>query len=537
VFAGGDLAGSGITVEAANDGKTAAWFMHKYLQSLHGVSVGDTPELPLFYTDIDKVDISVDFCGIKFPNPFGIASATGATSAAMIGRAFEAGWGFAVTKTFCLDKDYVTNVSPRIVRGSTSGPKYGPHQGSFLNIELISEKSAAYWLSTIRQLKKDHPEHILIASIMCGFIESDWKELVQLAQDAGPDALELNLSCPHGMGEKGMGLACGQSDHMVRTICGWVKEVARIPFFAKMTPNITDVTSIARAAKEGGATGVTAVNTVSGLMGLNSQGEPWPRVGAGKATTYGGMSGNAVRPIALRAVSCIANKMPGFPIMATGGADTAHVCVQFLHCGASLIQICSAVQNQDFTVVNDYIMGLKTHLYMQSRPDLASWDHQQPPLAQPTLQSGTLPRFGPYLQQRWKLEADELTDGIDLSYEPDPTPPASTRVPSVNDIVGHSLKFITCYNHLDNTAQKVAAVNDDMCINCGKCMMTCNDSGYQAIRFDAATHQPFITDDCTGCTLCVSVCPIPDCITMVPRETQYLPKRGIPLGEPQVPVS
>ena len=66
--------------------------------------------------------------------------------------------------------------------------------------------------------------------------------------------------------------------------------------------------------------------------------------------------------------------------------------------------------------------------------------------------------------------------------------------------------------------------------------MTCNDSGYQAIRFDAETHQPFITDDCTGCTLCVSVCPVPDCITMVPRETNYEPRRGIPLGEPQVPV-
>lgn len=537
LFAGGDLVGSGITVEATNDGKTAAWFMHRHIQSLSGVDVGNIPQLPMFYTEIDKVDISVDFCGMKFPNPFGIASATGATSSAMIGRAFEAGWGFAVTKTFCLDKDYVTNVSPRIVRGTTSGVKYGPHQGSFLNIELISEKSAAYWLSTIRQLKKDYPQHILIASIMCGFIEDDWKELVRLTEAAGPDALELNLSCPHGMGEKGMGLACGQSDHMVRTICGWVKEVATLPFFAKMTPNITDVTSIARAAQEGGATGVTAVNTVSGLMGLTSQGLPWPRVGDSRNTTYGGMSGNAVRPIALRSVSSIANKLPGFPIMATGGADTAHVCIQFLNLGASLVQICSAVQNQDFTVVQDYIMGLKAHLFMQSRPDLREWDHQQPPSQAPTLQTGTLPRFGPYLEKRWQLEADDLSSGIDLSYDPPAQPPEGDQVPSVNSIIGSALHHISNYTTLDNTKQQVAAVNDDMCINCGKCMMTCNDSGYQAIRFDPETHQPFITDDCTGCTLCVSVCPIPECITMVPRETTYVPKRGIPLGEAQLPVA
>lgn len=65
----------------------------------------------------------------------------------MIRRAFEAGWGFAVTKTFALDKDCVTNVSPRIVRGSTSNYHYGPLQSSFLNIELITEKSCAYWLT------------------------------------------------------------------------------------------------------------------------------------------------------------------------------------------------------------------------------------------------------------------------------------------------------------------------------------------------------------------------------------------------------
>jgi len=70
----------------------------------------------------------------------------------------------------------------------------------------------------------------------------------------------------------------------------------------------------------------------------------------------------------------------------------------------------------------------------------------------------------------------------------------------------------------------VAQVDFDACINCGKCYMTCNDSGYQAIHFDAETHLPHITDDCTGCTLCLSVCPIIDCITMEPRD-QVFPDR------------
>jgi len=161
-----------------------------------------------------------------------------------------------------------------------------------------------------------------------------------MSEQAGAHALELNLSCPHGMGEKGMGLACGQDPMLVRNICKWVREAVKIPFFAKLTPNVTNIVVIAAAAKEGmflftyflketffirncsiifiipkmktniqtsshfyflgGADGVTATNTVSGLMHLKGGSTPWPAVGKEKRTTYGGVSGNAVRPIALR---------------------------------------------------------------------------------------------------------------------------------------------------------------------------------------------------------------------------------------------
>ena len=94
------------------------------------------------------------------------------------------------------------------------------------------------------------------------------------------------------------------------------------------------IQNLARAAKEGGADGVTAINTVSGLMGLNAKGKAWPAVGLEKRTTYGGISGNAVRPMALRAVSAIANALPGYPILATGGVDSADSALQFLHAGA-----------------------------------------------------------------------------------------------------------------------------------------------------------------------------------------------------------
>merc|ERR550519_781455 len=166
---------------------------------------------------------------------------------------------------------------------------------------------------------------------------------------------------------------------MVSDICGWVKDVSNIPVFAKMTPNVTNIVDIATAAKEGRADGVTAINTVSGLMGLNMKGKAWPAVGKEKKTTYGGISGNAVKPMALKAVSSIAKALPGFPILATGGIDSADVTMQFLMAGASAMQVSSAIQNQDFTVVDDYITGLKALLYLSTLEGLEEWDGQSPP--------------------------------------------------------------------------------------------------------------------------------------------------------------
>uniref|UniRef100_A0A8C1ZKJ9 Dihydropyrimidine dehydrogenase [NADP(+)] n=1 Tax=Cyprinus carpio TaxID=7962 RepID=A0A8C1ZKJ9_CYPCA len=508
VFAGGDIAGlANTTVESVNDGKQASWHIHKYIQSLHGNTVSTTPKLPLFHCAIDTVNISMEMCGIKFPNPFGLASTPPTTSTPMIRRAFEQGWGFALTKTFGLDKDLVTNVSPRIMRGTTSGHIFGPGQGSFLNIELISEKTAAYWCKSVAELKANFPQNIIIASIMCGYNQADWTELAKMAEESKADALELNLSCPHGMGERGMGLACGQDPELVRNICRWVRKATTIPFFA----NVTNIVDIARAAYGGGADGVTATNTVSGLMALKADATPWPGIGRGARTTYGGVSGNAIRPIALCAA--IAKALPGFPILATGGIDSAESGLQFLHAGASVLQVCSAVQNQDFTVIEDYSLGLKALLYLKSIEELHNWDGQSPPTIR---------------HQKGKPVpcVEELVGKVSISM----AKKKKKKKTACKDVIARALKHIGVYQKLDNTEQVKALVDPEMCINYGKCFMTCNDSGYQAIKFDPETHLPVIMDSCTGCTLCLSVCPIIDCIKMVTRTTPYVPKRGLPVN-------
>ncbi|XP_066584769.1 dihydropyrimidine dehydrogenase [NADP(+)] [Prorops nasuta] len=541
VFCGGDLAGvSQTTVESVNDGKIAAWYMHKYIQERYGSILADQPELPKFHSPIDEVDISVELCGLKFANPFGLASAPPTTTSAMLRRAFEAGWAFAVTKTFGLDKDLVTNVSPRIVKGSTSRHHYGPEQSSFLNIELISEKTAAYWCHSIQELKRDFPEKIIIGSIMCAYNREDWIELSRMVEAAGADALELNLSCPHGMGESGMGLACGQDPRLVKDISGWLREAVKIPFFVKLTPNITDIGSIAQAAYEGGAYGVSAINTVQGLMGLQANGTPWPAVGTAKSSTYGGVSGNATRPQALRAISLIAKNLPNFPILGIGGIDSADVALQFLHCGASVLQVCSAVQNQDFTVIDDYVTGLKALLYLKSLNQTKDWDGQSPPTFKHqrgkavSLQHAlgkNVPYFGEYQKERERKMAEIKAASDPLEAVPEvtrPVPKAIGKVPAVKDVIGMAVEKLSSHKQLDKQKQVVALIDDDLCINCGKCYMACADSGYQAIEFHPETHIPKVTNDCTGCNLCLSVCPIIDCITMVPKTIPHVIKRGIP---------
>lgn len=552
VFCGGDIAGfSETTVESVNDGKTAAWYMHCYLQGLSQEPGIIPPQLPKFHCPIDEVDISVEMCGMKFENPFGLASAPPATTSAMIRRAFEQGWSFAVTKTFSLDKDMVTNVSPRIVRGTTSGHHYGPEQGAFLNIELISEKTAAYWCRSVTELKRDFPTKIVIASIMCSYNKEDWTKLAQQAEKSGADALELNLSCPHGMGESGMGLACGQDPILVRDISKWVREAIKLPFFIKLTPNITDIVTIAKAAFEGGASGVSAINTVSGLMSVNADAVPWPGVGSEKRTTYGGVSGNATRPMALKAVSSIANQIPGFPILGIGGVDSPQVALQFLQCGATVLQVGSAIQNQDFTLIDDYCTGLKALLYLKGvGTPSGHWLGQSPPTtkhqkgkAVTTLRDTDgkiLAHFGIYGKKRHEIMSEiyQKTNPLDvedlLTKENKKNAPRNGQIPEVKDIIGEALPRIGTYKNLDNSKQVVALIDDDMCINCGKCYMACADSGYQAISFDSKTHIPHVTDDCTGCTLCLSVCPIIDCITMVPKTIPHVIKRGLVEGDPNI---
>lgn len=295
------------------------------------------------------VDLSIEVNGMKFDNPFMLASGPPGTNARVIAKSFELGWGGVVCKTISLDASKVINTAPRYgkLRGRESDEVIG-----FENIELISDRPFDLWIDELRQLKKNYPKRILIASIMEEYRREAWHEIVRRVQDTGVDGFEMNLSCPHGLPERRMGMAMGENPDLVCEVVGWVKEVAQIPVWAKMTPNVGDPVLPATAAVNGGANGISTINTILSIIGVDLKTlRPMPTVEG--YTVPGGYSGQAVRPIALRQVMEIARAHPKVPVSGMGGIETGTDAAQFLLLGAHTVQICTGAMLRGYEIIHE----------------------------------------------------------------------------------------------------------------------------------------------------------------------------------------
>lgn len=516
IYLGGDITKIENLVDAVNDGKNASFHMHKQIQESMNFKVPDNFKMPGFYSEIDKVDISIKMAGKLFTNPFGLASAPPATSYPMIRRAFEQGWGFCVVKTFVLDKDMITNISPRIYKSTVS---HLNRESSFANIELISEKKTRYWVEGAKELKNDFPDKVLIGSIMASPVKEDWQELTLLANEANFDMLELNLSCNHGMPDKNMGKACSDSPEIVGQITKWVVEKAKMPVFIKLSPNSSINGACAIEVKKNGGIGISTTNTMSSFMDPTGDNLPWPKVGKKAEVFYGGAAGSVIRPISLRVASEIATLQLGLEQMATGGIITGdHAMSYAIYGGCKVFQVCSAVQENDFSIIQNLTSGLQANIYLNNRKDLAKkgWKGQSPPV----LSVQTLKKF----KNEFDLwDINEKPDEIDVS-----------KLPKLEEYVGKGFDKIQHVTHMDVNSQQFPHIDDDLCVNCGKCYMTCLDSGYQAIKFNSQSHKPEITKDCTGCGLCFAVCPVPGALLFYDRTLDYVPNRGDEYFEPRI---
>ena len=299
-------------------------------------------------------DLSITVDGMKFPNPFVLGSGPPGTNGRVMDRSFSLGWGGIVCKTISLENDKVANVTPRYARlkNRTDKTVIG-----FENIELISDRPFEVWLEELAETKAKHPNKVLIASIMEEYSKTAWQELTERIAATGVDGFELNFSCPHGMPERKMGAAMGMNPDIVGEVTGWVTQVTDLPVWAKMTPNITDITLPARAAVNSGAHGISAINTIRSVLGINHKTlRPLPTVEG--YSVPGGYSGAAVRPIALRMIMELATGIPNMTISGMGGCETAKDAAEFILMGSHTVQVCTGAMLQGYEMIEGLCEGL-----------------------------------------------------------------------------------------------------------------------------------------------------------------------------------
>src|SRR5216110_1627083 len=234
-------------------------------------------------------DLRTNFAGIDSPNPFWLASGPPTNTYGQVAKAFDQGWGGAVWKTI---GEPIINVFSRY-----GAVDLGQNRMmGFNNIELISDRPIAENLKEIAEVKRNYPKHAVIASLMVESKRETWHEMVKQTQDTGADGIELNFGCPHGMSERGMGSAVGQVPEYVEMVTRWCKQHSRLPVIVKLTPNVTNITYIARAAVRGGADALSLINTINSIVSVDLETfSPCPSV-HGKGG-HGGYCGPAVKPI------------------------------------------------------------------------------------------------------------------------------------------------------------------------------------------------------------------------------------------------
>lgn len=286
----------------------------------------------------NTIDLSVRIAGLFMPNPTMLASGILGMSAETLRRAAEAGAGAVVTKS----------VGPRPSSGYPN-PTVIQIDCGFLNAVGLPNPGIHRFVEEIRSLRD--LEVPVIVSIF-GFSPNEYAEVAGIAVDAGASAVELNLSCPH---VKGTGAEMGQDPKMVRSVVEAVKGSINRPVFAKLTPNTANIVELADAAASAGADAITAINTVR-AMAIDV--ETFRPILANK---IGGLSGPAIKPIALRCVYEIYEAV-SVPVIGCGGIMGWRDAVEFMLAGASAIQVGSAIAIKGLQIFRDICAGLAEYL-------------------------------------------------------------------------------------------------------------------------------------------------------------------------------
>ena len=409
-------------------------------------------------------DLRSTFAGIRSPNPFWLASAPPTDKEYNVQRAFEAGWGGVVWKT-------IGQAGPAVV--NVNGPRYAALYAQdrrligFNNIELITDRPLEVNLNEIARVKRNWPDRAMVVSIMVPCEESAWRTILPRVEDTGCDGIELNFGCPHGMSERGMGSAVGQVPEYIEMVTRWCKQFTHLPVIVKLTPNIADIKLPALAAHRGGADAVSLINTINSVMGVDLD-RLLIAPNTGGTGSHGGYCGPAVKPIALNMVAEIARTpaMATQPISGIGGITTWRDAAEFIALGCGNVQVCTAAMTYGFRIVEDLCSGLSE--YMDAK-----------------------------------------------------------GFATIEAFRGRAVASIVNWNQLNLNHIEKAVIDQDACIQCGRCHVVCEDTSHQAITATRNGKRHFEVKDeaCVGCNLCVAVCPVPQCITLQPLAPGTLDRR------------
>ena len=388
----------------------------------------------------DENRLRTDLCGIPLENPFLLSSSVVASTYDMCARAFEAGWAGACFKTVCSFE--IHEVSPRFsaITGD-NGTIIG-----FKNVEQLSDHSVAENMEIFRRLKKNYPTKFILASIM-GQNETEWEHLARQCQENGADAIELNFSCPN-MAEGGLGSDIGQDPALVERYTAAARRGATIPILMKPTPNVASMSPSAEAGKRGGADGFAVINTIKSIVGVN----PHTYISAPAVhgmSAFGGYSGAAVKPIALRFLAELGKnpKLAGMHLSGMGGVESWLDALEFILLGATSIQVTTAVMQYGYRIIDDLKSGLNLYL-------------------------------------------------------------AEKGFSSVKEAVGLALESVSeTTDVLERDTVIFPKFHKEACIGCGRCQISCADGGHQAITLNAERKPVLDGKKCVGCHLCVLVCP------------------------------
>jgi dihydropyrimidine dehydrogenase (NAD+) subunit PreA len=361
--------------------------------------------------------LKVDFAGMKFKNPFILASGPPTRNTEMLRRAFNAGWAGAVIKTVpserLMQRGLTREPRPLLTSIRVSKRKIGMG-----NISITGEWRIPEWAKELSSLKQEFPDCRVIGSIGAEVVPSDWKKMAHDIQAAGFDGIELDLSCSHATLGCDTSVIVGEDAELSSQIIGWVKEAVDIPIIPKLPATIHNWHTILEACRQAGASGVASINSLSALMGVDIE-KMEPYLSLGGFSTYCGYTGPGIKPIALRVISQI-HKASILPVSGIGGISSWQDSVEFLLLGARTVQLCTAVMWSGYKIVEKMISGLTGYL---ERHDLTSLE----------------PLIG---------KANEQIKDSVFMLKPDP------------NLVAQVL---------------------DTCSNCGQCIIACNDGGHQAI--------------------------------------------------------